>query len=582
MSEPHEQPETAADLHAAAPVDFPAPAPAEDEENLEFKPAVIYTAAGLLACAAIGLLASFYWLGHRQGFAAGIASEQVAEKLNHTAAANLNRFMQLNAADDAELQTLAAAPEAGFAWIQDAAIRREAQWQLACILLSRGMADSAEPLLKKLFSDAPQEALWAHRAAETGDSLLPAHAAQEAAEWYRRAANDFAALGKGAENLTALEHYFAALGATPQGFARPEAAEALLKETENRPEARALRAALRLHLALLYRGRGDETAAVAALRSVTDALAPGNAPAADLTPAEQVCCGTAYAEQGNIEAALPLLTQGEARLGRSTTDALWRLMALRRTASALMQQSGDVNGALSQLHRAEGLADHLLPADHAFHACLAEQRGWLLLLSQDEEAALASFTRAADAPHDAVTAMQAMEGAGRCLLALNRAEEAEKVLQRCAALRGKQAPADKAGAGRVTLLLAQALDHRGQTAEAAGLYGKAAQLLTEAGEAESANLLTALLGCGYAMEQLHRWNEGREVWERITPLVKDIPDRREEARTHLNECRRHSHLPSVVASHDMQATAEAAAADAAAEAEEAEDDDEEESAAKAP
>lgn len=580
MSEPHEQPETAADLHAAGPVDISAPVPAEGEENLEFKPAVIYTAAGLLACAALGLLASFYWLGHRQGFAAGIASEQVAENLNRSAAANLNRFMQLNTADDAELQELAAAPEAGFAWIQDAAIRREAQWQLATVILSRGMADSAEPLLKKLFAEVPQEALWARRAAETGDALLAARAAQEAADWYRRAADAFAALGKGAENLTALEHYFAALGATPQGFARPEAAESLLKETENRPEARALRAALRLHLALLYRGRGDDAAAVAALRSVTESLAPGNTPAADLTPAEQVCCGTAYAEQGNVEAALPLLTQGEAHLGRETTDALWRLMALRRTASSLMQQSGDVNGALALLHRAEGLADHLLPADHAFHACLAEQRGWLLLLSQDEEAALDSFNRAAESPQDAVTAMQAMEGAGRCLLALNRAQEAEGILQRCAALRAKQAPADKAGAGRVALLLAQALDHRGQTAEAAEMYGKAAQQLTEAGAAESANLLTALLGRGYAMEQLHRWNEGREVWERITPLVKDIPDRREEARTHLNECRRHSHLPSVVSPHDMQATAEAAAADAAAEAEEA--DDEEESAAEAP
>lgn len=581
MSEQPEQPDTAAEWHAAAPVEFPAPAPAEEEGDLEYKPVVVYTAAGLLACAALGLLASFYWLGHRQGFAAGIASEQVAEQLNRSAAENLNRFMQLRTADDAELQTLAAAPEAAFAWIRDASIRREAQWQLACILLTRGMEDSAEPLLKALFAEAPQDVLWARRAAETGDALLSARSAQEAAAWYRRAADIFAAQNRSAENLTALEHYFTALGATPQGFARPEAAESMLKETANRPEARALRAALRLHLALLYRGRGDEAAATAAFRSVTDSLCPGGTPAADLSPAEQVVAGTAFAEQGKPDAALPLLMQGEAKLGHETTDALWRLMALRRIASARMQQSGDVNAALSLLHRAEGLADHLLPAEHAFHACLAEQRGWLLLLSQDEEAALASFTRAAEAPHDAVTAMQAMEGAGRCLLALNRADEAAAMLQRCATLRSKQAPADKAGAGRVSLLLAQSLDHKGQTEEAAEMYGNAAQLLTEAGAAEAANLLTALLGRGYALEQLRRWNEGREVWERITPLVKDTPDRREEARTHLNECRRHSHLPSVGVPHDMQATAEAAAADAAAEAEE-DEADEEESAAAAP
>lgn len=579
MSEQPEQPETAADLHAAAPVDIPPVSPVETEADLEYKPVVVYTAAGLLACAALGLLASVYWLGHRQGYAAGIASEQVASRLNHTAAENLNRFMQLRAADDAELQALAADPAKELGWIQDADIRREAQWQLANILLSRGMADSAAPLLKALFAEAPQEPLWARRAAETGDALLAARSAEEAAAWYRRAADMFAAQNRPSENLTALEHYFAALGATPQGFARPEAAESLLKETADRPEARALRAALRLHLALLYRGRGDETAASAAFRSVTDTLAPGGTPAADLSAAEQICCGTAMAEQGNADAALPLLTQGEAKLGHETTDALWRLMALRRAASARMQQSGDVNGALALLNRAEGLAEHLLPAEHAFHACLAEQRGWLLLLSQDEESALASFTRAAEAPHDAVTAMQAMEGAGRCLLALNRAAEAETMLQRSAALRAKQAPADKAGAGRVALLTAQALDHRGKTVEAAELYGKAAQLLTEAGEAESANLLTALLGRGYALEQLRKWEEGRHVWERITPLVKDIPDRREEARTHLNECRRHSHLPSVVSPHDEQATAEAAAADAAAEAEEDEADDEESAAA---
>lgn len=579
MSVQPEQPETAADLHAAAPVDIPPVSPAETEEDLEYKPVVIYTAAGLLACAALGLLASFYWLGHRQGYAAGIASEQVAARLNHSAAENLNRFMQLRAADDAELQALAADPAKELGWIQDADIRREAQWQLANILLSRGMADSAAPLLKALFEECPQELLWARRAAETGDVLLAARSAEEAAAWYRRAADMFAALGCPAENLTALEHYFAAHGATPQGFARPEAAESLLKETEKRPEARALRAALQLHLALLYRGCGNETAATSAFRSVTDTLAPGGTPAADLSAAEQICCGTAMAEQGNAAAALPLLTQGEAQLGHGMTDALWRLMALRRAASARMQQSGDVNGALALLNRAEGLAEHLLPAEHAFHACLAEQRGWLLLLSQDEESALASFTRAAEAPHDAVTAMQGMEGAGRCLLALNRAAEAETMLQRCAALRAKQAPADKAGAGRVALLTAQSLDHRGKTAEAAELYGKAAALLTEAGAAESANLLTALLGRGYALEQLRKWEEGRQVWERITPLVKDTPDRREEARTHLNECRRHSHLPSVVPPHDEQATAEAAAADAAAEAEEDAEDEEESAAA---
>lgn len=547
------------------------------EDDLEFKPAVKYTAAGLLVCAVLGLAYSLYWLGHRQGFRDGVSSELVAEHLNAAAAQNLNRFLQISAADDAELQAMAAEPDKAFAWIQDTRIRREAEWQLAQVLMARGMAESAEPLLQALFTE--DDALWAQRAVETGDALLQSRRPVQAAAWYRRAADACAACGLNTAAQTALEKHFAALGCTPEGYST-ETVEALMREAEARPDARTLRSALRLHLGSLLLQRGEGAKAAELYRMLTDELAPGGATAADLTAAEKIYLGSALAQQGHADDALPLLTEGEQTLSHTPADVLCRLEALRRSASALMQQRGDVSAALALLNRAEGVAEGSLPQDHAFRPCLAEQRAWLLLLSQDEDAALASFLYAAEAAQDAATAMQAMEGAGRCLLALNRAEEAETILTRCAGLRAKHSPQETGALGRVTLLLAQAQDHRGQTAAAAEHYKRAAEWLASAGESESANLLTALLGQGYALIQLKQWPEGMQVWERIQPLVKDIPDRREEARTHLNECRRHNHLPSAAVPHDPQATAQAAAADAAAEAEAEDEEDAEEAAAQ--
>lgn len=584
-----QEPEEAEEISPSAPVapavpisDSPAadthPSESDEEpddsfENWEYKPAVKYTAAGLLAAAAVGLVFSVYWLGHRQGFAAGVESDLVAERLNAAAASNLSHFLQLTTADDAELQQLAAAPEKELAWVKDPAVRREAEWQLVSVLMNRGMLASAEPLLNELFAAENSSAAWAFRAEEVGDAFFAARNPQEAAAWYRRAAKDFAAVQHPAESVNALNRYYAALCAAPGGCT-PKQAQALVKELPQGELTRSLRMAITLHEALALHRRGQAEEAGAAYGRVLAELMPNGSAAANLSASEQIIAGIALAETGKYEQALPLLTAGENALGHEGTEALNRLEALRRMASVTMQQTGDVNEALALLNRAEGVAECLLPADHEFWSCLAEQRGWLLLLSQDEEAALASFRRAVESPHDAAVAMQAMEGAGRCLLALNKAEEAEKMLHRCAGLRSKQAADDAAGLGRVTLLLAQAQDHQGQTKEAAESYGAAAALLEKAGETEAANYLTALLGRGYALEQLKQWAEGMQVWETIQPLVKDVPDRREEARTHLNECRRHNHLPSAAVPHDPQATAEAAAADAAAEAEEEGDPEE--------
>lgn len=547
--------------------------PDYDSGEWEYKPAVKYTAAGLLVLAALALCYSFYWLGHRQGFAAGVESDLVAEKLNAAAASNLTRLMQLTAADDAELQSLAAAPERGLAWIKDPAIRREAEWQLTDVLLKRGLADSAGALAEKLMADVAQaDARWARRAAEVGEAFMGARRPHEAAPWFRRAADAFAGARCPAESIAALQQYFAAVCADSNAPQEKELA-ALLRTVPDGVSARSLRTAINLQLALIHRNRGDRKAAAEALAALEGELLPGGSAAADLTPFEHISAGMALAERGQYAQALAMMEQGEAALSHEGGDAYCRPEALRSMASATMQLSGDVNAALALLNRAEGVAECLLPAEHDFWACLAEQRGWLLLLSQDEESALASFRRAAEAPRDRTVALQAMEGAGRCLLVLNRAEEAGLMLERCAELRRRQLPADAGGFGRVCLLLAQSQEHRGQAGPAAESYGTAARLLAQAGEPEAQNYLTALLGQGYVLVQLKQWAQGQKVWEAVTPLVKDVPDRREEARRMLNECRRHNHLPSVaVPPHDAQATAEAAAADAAAEGE-AEDEE---------
>lgn len=562
-------PETPTADSAAAPAP---PAPAEEDYlsgEWEYKPAVKYAAAGLLAAAAIGLGCSLYWLGHRQGFAEGVESDLVSEKLNAAASSNLTRFMQLASADDAELQALAADPDKELAWVKDPAIRREAEWQLAAVLMKRGMLSSAESLLNGLFAAEQPGEQWAQRAAEVGDAYLAARNPQEAAAWYDRAARDFAALGRSAEQVAALQQYFAALVTTSQGCT-PKALNDLEQLVASGEESRPLRTAVRLHLARLHRSRGQMQAVADALLRITDELLPGGTPAAALTPAEQIIAGIALAEQGKDAEALPLLTKGEQALGHEPTDEPCRLEALRRAASVTMQRTGDVNAALALLNRAEGVAECVLPPEHEFWPCLAEQRGWLQLLAQDEESALASFLRASERSQDVAVGMQAMEGAGRCLLALNKPAESEKMLARCAELRRKQASADKAGLGRVTLLLAQAQDHQGRTDAAAASYGKAAELLEQAGAPESANYLTSLLGRGYALVQLKQWPEAQTVWEKIQPLVKDQPDRREDARRNLNECRRRNHQPVAVA-HDPRETAEAAAAEAALEAENADD-----------
>lgn len=537
----------------------------EDDANLEFKPVVKYTALGLAVCAFVGLTWATFRLGVSQGFTEGVASQQVAERLNAAAAQQLAQLLQCGSADDAELQAMAAEADARLAWIRDEQIRREALWQLAQTLLERRMGDQAAPLLQKLFDGAPQEALWTRRMMAVGDAYFAARDPKTAADWYRRAADT----SQGGVKPDALAKLFAAQSLRGIGSAE------LLKEVEALgPDSRPLQMVILTHLGELARTRGAAGEARACFEKAVKAAGDPAAMSAD----ELIYYATALTELGKAADGLRYLNEGLNRLGHEPEMLGARLIGLRQAAAATMSVHNDVNAALALLNRAEGAAEGVLPASDSFWSCLAEQRGWLLLLLQEHEAALAEFQRALENPCDAQLTAQALEGAARCQLVLNRAKEAEELLKRCLTLREKQAGGDAAAPGRVLLLMAQAEDQQGRMNDSVTTYQRAAEALQKAGDTE--NLITALFGRGYALVKFAKWPEAMEVWQQVDPLVKDKNDRREEARRMLNLCRAHNHLPAKLQDPaDSAETAEAAAIEAAAEAEEVDD---EEAAAQTP
>lgn len=556
-----------------------APQPEVNEEELEFKPVVKYTAIGVLSCLVLGLGYATFRCGYSQGYDEAVSSQQVAEKLNETAVRNLTYFMQSSAADDAELAALAADADNRLSWIVDRGIRREAQWLLVQTLLERGLSEQAESLLCRLYPEPPADAIGARRAEQAAVAFLNNRENETAAAWYRRAADAYGALGMPGEQAEALQQLFAVRSLSSATAPEKEARELLDEIAPLGEHAATLRLMVQVYLGELARNRG-----AAGEAQKYFAAARESAVAAPATAVGATYRAIAQLESGDLAAGLPTLSTAMAKLGMSPADRLCRLQALRCRAAAVMEADNDITTALGLLHRAEGAADGLLPAEHPFWACLAEQRGWLLLLGQDAENALEAFRLALENPCEPAVAMQAMEGAGRCLLALNRPKEAAEQFAPCDALRRKAAPDDRAAAGRVRLLWAQALDHQGQTEKASELYAQAAQLLQQAGESERANLLTALLGRGYALVQAQQWAEATAVWQQVLPLVQEKPDRREEARNMLAECRRHSRalpLPEP-APEDARAAAEAAAEGAAAAPEDGEADDEEAAAAETP
>lgn len=512
----------------------PTPAPEFEEEELEYRPFVKYAGIGLAVLLVLGSGYATYALGYRQGFESGISSGQVESSINNAAVQSISHLMQAGVAHDEELVRMAADTEKALSWIHDTGVRQEAEWTLACALLQRHMADKATPLLKKLFSAAPTNVLWARRASMAADYLQICGQDKTAAQYYRRAADTARKCSSVPEYANALENLSAALLSSG---AKGDRINGQLNEILREAEALADAGLTCRSLILAYEGErlrdnGQTADAQRCFESLMKLL-PNDY--GKLSPTALICFGLAAKETGHPEQARELLERGLQFPGVSLRDSLCRLSALRHLAS-LAQENNDAPTALDLLNQAEGLALGRVGAGDAFWNCLFVQKGWVLFENGRKAAAAEQFRRALHNNPVPAAAVQALEGAGRCALDSN-AEEASKLLSDCIQLRLKHFAGDIASLGRLTLLHAHARDAVNMPEQAAELYAKAAEyLLGDAPELKE-NRRMALLGHAYALFRAEKWEEALTAWEKVLPLLEDKPELREDAINRLQDCR---------------------------------------------
>lgn len=508
---------------------------ASEEAQLEFRPCVKYAGIGLAVLALLGLEYATYRVGHERGYAEATASGNVSEAVNTAAVENLTHFMQATSRDDASLLATVANREKELGWIRDPDVRREAGWTLAQALIDRGLALQATELLAELFRSAPEQPVWARRAMVTARGLAEEGRMQEALAYYRYASTHFAAAGQSEGQLRALTAMVELLASTEGDEEVLSALEGLQHEAAALGEAgQNLRAHILACMGRLYRVHGDHARALTCFEEALSGMNPDETP--ELASAA-VCYGSALLEKGDRERAERFLRDGVSRLGDNPAEAPYLVSALRDLAF-MEQEQGNTDAALALLYRAEGAAMGRIAPQSNFWLCLFDQRGWVHYTKEAYESALADFHRAlALMGGNEELRVQPLEGAGRCGIALGKAEEAERCLRDCLELRKRWYASDTAALGRVNLLLGQAYDMAGKSAEAAEAYGQAAQLLPADSAAD--DRLLALMGRAYALAQRKEWEAASAAWEEILPLVKADAARTSEVRSQWQLCRRY-------------------------------------------
>ena len=509
--------------------------PAETPEaELEFRPWVKWAALGLAGAGSLGLFLLTYYVGYGQGqesgFQQAVRSGLVEESLNAAASQNVLNFMRLASASDAHLQQAAANTDAAFGWIQDATVRQEAEWSLACALLERRMADSALAVLRPLMQAVPHTAEWGYRALKAADALAGIQQFESARDYYNLADSIFSENKLDEARLTTLGQLMSLEMTIPQAAETAVAALNALQE-KLKSEARGaqlLRSMAQVHQGILYRGLGKAQDAESCFRK---ALEQGT-PAEFAVPEARACFGSALLELGDAAAAEPLLREAANANGTRTSDIAARLQALRQLAIIENQRGHNVT-ALALLHRAQGVADGRIPDNNTFWPSLFDQRDWMHYQVQNYQTALLDFTAAINSTQDAQLLMQPQEGAARCYLELAKADQAQPLLQNCLKLRNQFAPEDKPALGRINLLLGQIYDQQGKVTEAEAAYAQAVANLPGNTPEEIANRRAALFGHAYALGELKRWAEAYAAWEQVLPLVEEQFDRREEVRSQM-------------------------------------------------
>lgn len=510
------------------------PPPRTEEEELEYRPFVKYAGIGLAALLVMGSGYATYALGYRQGYESGISSGQVEASINNAAVQSISRLLQVGASHDAELADMASDTEKSLSWIHDTGIRREAEWSLACALLQRHMAEKATPLLKKLFASTPADVLWSRRASMTADFLQSCGQDKMAAEYYRRAADMARKCSATPEYAHSLENLSAVLlSIGTKGEKVNGKLNDILREAEALGDAGlACRTLILAHEGERLRDIGRSEDALHCFESLMK-LKPKDL--GHLTPTELICFGLAARETGQPELAQELLERGLQTPGISLRDTICRLPALRHLAT-LAQERNEKTKALGFLNQAEGLALGRVGASDAFWNCLFVQKGWMIFQQGNKSAAAEQFNRALHNNPVPAVAVQALEGAGRCILDTN-AEEASKLFSDCVQLRLKHFAGDVAALGRVTLLHAHARDAVNMPEQAAELYAKAAEYL-QGDESDTAeNRRMALLGYAHALYRAEKWEESLSAWEKVIPLLEDKPEMLEEATGRMQDCR---------------------------------------------
>lgn len=117
--------------------------------------------------------------------------------------------------------------------------------------------------------------------------------------------------------------------------------------------------------------------------------------------------------------------------------------------------------------------------------------------------------------------VQALEGAGRCLMNMQRAAEATPFFNDCLNLRTKQFADDKESLARAWILAAQSYEPQKKPQQAASAYAQALSLIT----VDSGNYRAAAFGRAKALADAGLWQQSMEAWQNLAPVVaKDDED----------------------------------------------------------
>ncbi len=536
--------------------DPPARQPEEElnEEDLEFKPIVKYTAVGLALVALLGIEYATYALGRSHGFNEGVTSGVVSKAVNDAAVENLTHFMRVATADEATLLAAVSRRDEELAWIKDPAVRREAEWVLAFALLNRRKASAAEDTLEGLFASAEADELWAHRALIVARAMAEAGNQPLALHYYRFASRAYAALQQVREQAAVLSEMVGLIAAPTdnpteqlKALGELEADITALGDT-----GKPLLAGLLAHMGRIHRAHGNREEAISCFGRALEGADLSHSPA---LAGAAVSMGSALLEQGDTERAAILLRDGISRLGEHPGDAAYLPAALRDLARIELE-SGNPDNALALLYRAEGAAMGRVPENSPYWLFLYDQRGWISFTKESYEVALADFNKAlmqegVPAEHRALP----LEGAGRCCLTLGRAEDALKFLNEAAALRAEHFAGDRPAQGRVYVLLAQAHDLAGNIREAADNYAKAIDFLPDA-PGENSDRFNAMMARAYALSQMKDWNAAIQAWNALRPLVERGSARAAEVEEQVSHCLRYGATLSEEVDADDDAEAE--------------------------